>query len=310
MSSFYFKVSEKVFINKKTVGIRRYILTFPWKVLKEVSKFIYINKNIYFSCINHISVNRFDGIVSITSYPKRIRTIHITVKSILRQTIAPKKIIIWLFKEEFPGGIESLPKKLKVLFKFNVEVRFVEINLKSHLKYFYAFQDFPDDRIITMDDDIIYYPDTIERLILMHNKYPDTICANSTKVIGINDEKFEPYIKWRIIKSKKIVSSTNFIALGVGGVLYPPSMLDTKRLFNVDVIKTNCLSADDLWLKACSFIKETKITTGGCFTPNPVTIPNSQKIGLRTTNVEKNLNDEQWKNICHYFTITPDSFRK
>ncbi len=308
MTSIYFKVSEKVFINRQKGFLHRYVLSFHWKVLKEVCKFIYIYKYLYFNKICKKLEKNSDITVSITSYPKRINNLHITVKSVLKQTIRPKKIIIWLFKDEFPDGINMLPKKLTNLFKYNVEVKFIDTNLKSHLKYYYVFKNFPDNYIITLDDDIIYYPNTIERLLKMHKMNPNTICANVAKKIEIKNNEFLPYNKWNIIKNKEINNSRKYIALGVGGVLYPPNLIDKNILFDPDTIKSICLNADDLWLKACSFIYNTKITTGGSFFPNPITIPNSQKVGLRTTNVNENLNDIQWEKICQRLKIEPKDF--
>src|SRR5690554_3260312 len=53
-----------------------------------------------------------DGlIVSFTSFPARIKKVHLVVESILRQTVLPHRIILWLSKEQFPTE-KSLPKKL------------------------------------------------------------------------------------------------------------------------------------------------------------------------------------------------------
>ena len=50
-------------------------------------------------------------IVSLTSYPKRINTVWITIETLLRQSFKPDKIILWLATDQF-DGIESLPTEL------------------------------------------------------------------------------------------------------------------------------------------------------------------------------------------------------
>ena len=54
-------------------------------------------------------------IVSLTSYPARITTVHMTIMTLLNQKVKPDKVILWLAKEQFPKGMASLPKKLIAL---------------------------------------------------------------------------------------------------------------------------------------------------------------------------------------------------
>lgn len=47
------------------------------------------------------------------------------------------------------------------------------------------------------------------------------------------------------------------MAVGVGGILYPPSCLD-KRAFDINKIQELCIGADDIWLKCISTIQTYK----------------------------------------------------
>lgn len=58
-------------------------------------------------------------IISLTSYPARIDTIHLTIMTLLNQTMKPRKVMLWLAKEQFPNGGKDLPQKLLKL-KYNV----------------------------------------------------------------------------------------------------------------------------------------------------------------------------------------------
>lgn len=51
-------------------------------------------------------------IVSLTSYPPRIKTVDQVIRSLLAQTVKPWKIILWLANKEFSEGETSLPAGL------------------------------------------------------------------------------------------------------------------------------------------------------------------------------------------------------
>ena len=53
-------------------------------------------------------------IVSLTSFPARINTVHQVIESLLNQTKKADKIILWLAPEQFPNGEKDLPEKLLV----------------------------------------------------------------------------------------------------------------------------------------------------------------------------------------------------
>ena len=108
-------------------------------------------------------------IVSLTTFPKRINRIWIVIESILNQTIGPDKIILWLSEEQFKD-INDLPSNLLKLTGRGLDIRFVKEDLKSYKKYYYSFKEYPNDIIITVDDDIIYPNNMIANLLLYHQK--------------------------------------------------------------------------------------------------------------------------------------------
>jgi len=89
-------------------------------------------------------------IVSLASYPARFEQIHIAVKSIMLQSMKPDRIIVWLGEDVERGG---LTRKMLELEQYGIEYRHVR-DLKAHKKYIYAMQEFPDDVVITIDDDL------------------------------------------------------------------------------------------------------------------------------------------------------------
>ena len=71
-------------------------------------------------------------IISLTSYPPRIKTVNKVIKSLLAQTVKPWKIVLWLADEEFPRREESLPAELIALTNgTNFEIDWCE-NIRSY----------------------------------------------------------------------------------------------------------------------------------------------------------------------------------
>ena len=98
-------------------------------------------------------------IVSFTSFPARINEVWQVVSCMLRQTLQPREIILWLSKDQFPTT-ESIPDSLRKLEGDRFTIRMVDGDIRSHKKYFYVAKEHPDDYVFLIDDDI-YYPPTI-----------------------------------------------------------------------------------------------------------------------------------------------------
>src|SRR5574344_601033 len=105
-----------------------------------------------------------DLIISLTSCPNRINTVHLAIKSILNQSYQAK-VILYLADSEFPNREKELPiELLNLLDKYvNFEIRYCS-NLKSYKKLIPALIDFPDSIHITIDDDILYQKNMISEL--------------------------------------------------------------------------------------------------------------------------------------------------
>lgn len=107
-------------------------------------------------------------IVSLKTYNKRYETIGSTLKSLLLQTVKPDHIIVWLDEDTIENKITE---EMRSFEQYGIEYKHRNLGLKPHGKYFYAMQEFPNDIIITVDDDIIYPPKLIESLMKTHEKY-------------------------------------------------------------------------------------------------------------------------------------------
>ncbi|ODA39137.1 putative glycosyltransferase [Desulfosporosinus sp. BG] len=239
-------------------------------------------------------------IISMTTYPKRFNNIYLCLKSLLLQSVKPDKIIIWLGSDTDPSFLTEAMKSLQ---EYGVEFRFdSDKNLMPHKKYFYALQEYPEDVIITVDDDVVYPENFVKSLIEYHQKFPQAVCARRVHKITFDaNGRLQPYDKW-VKECKSVIEPSQLlVAVGVGGVLYPPHSLDEKA-FNVSDIKRLCLRTDDLWLKTMELLKDTPVVWVPCFFIHPpaLTIEDS----LWQGNVVGDQNDKCFSQLINEYNVS------
>ncbi len=231
-------------------------------------------------------------IVSLTSFPTRIKKIYLVIESLLRQNVMPKKIILYLSLKQF-NGYEDLPKKLKKLCeKELLNIKFVDEDFKSHKKYFYTVKDMNCD-FITVDDDMIYPEDLIEIFFNGQFKYKNTICCLWADKITVFNHKVDLYKNWKI-NTKKCEPRYDILPIGCAGIFYPKNCFQKDRLLNYKDFMNLCPSADDLWLKlnsVLSGIKSVQLDDYHHFVFIDLLIKNNKK--LCNENVKNSKNDEQ-----------------
>ena len=238
-------------------------------------------------------------IVSITSYPKRIGFVDAVLGTIDQQTKAPDLVILWLAGEQFPNREKSLPGNLLQRVETGkLTIKWCD-DLKPHKKYFYAFQQFPEDLIITIDDDILYPPDLIENLYQSYLRHPNAVSATRVHfMIYDQDEGILPYETW-IKEYTDIVDVESMLLFCTGGAgaLYPVHLLNPS-LLNEAVIYDNCLHADDIWLKFMEIEANVPVVLA-CKYDRLIYVDESQEEALYYYNITKN--DEQFRRCVEWF---------
>lgn len=248
-----------------------------------------------------------DVIVSLTSYGDRLLDVDLAIRSILKQSELPGLIILWIGAE---SNNVSLPKRLLDLEKNGLIIRQGLPNIKGHKKYFFACQEFPDATIITIDDDSMYPKDTIQSLMETHRRHTDSIVARRINRIQFDsDNKIKKYSDWLFgYQDMNGEPSKSNVAIGVGGVLYPPCCLPDIT-FDERAIKRCALDADDLWLKAMEIKKGIGVVWAKCDETHPYYIPKSQKQSLFSSNmVFGSGNDEALLKVMNIYDIDPSDF--
>lgn len=236
-------------------------------------------------------------IVSFTSYPKRIGDVWLVVETLLRQSYKPDEIILWLAESQF-NGLDSLPIRLVNLQERGLSIRFCD-DLRSHKKYYYTMQEYPDDLIILVDDDTFYSKDLVKKLVKLHQKYPkDIISMTSTMISNV----YELPSKWNSPAcNDRIIHSYLAQPYSGQGTLYPPHSLDEENAFDKEKIMKLCPHADDLWLKMMSMRKGVFVTVVYKYRSIPVAIYGTAEGSLYYINGEGGQNDVQWQNLLEYY---------
>ncbi len=195
-------------------------------------------------------------IISLTSFPQRMYEIHFTLYSLLTQTVKPSKVILWLGEEQFPNREKDIPEKVLKLKDIGLTIGWHK-NLRSYTKLIPALKNYPDNIIVTADDDIYYEKDWLERLINTYETNPNYIVCHRAHKVKLSKTGIAPYKKWpKKIKNCK-PSYLNFLT-GVGGVLYPSGCL-YKDVLNEKLFTELAPNADDVWFWAMAVLNETKI---------------------------------------------------
>ncbi len=246
-------------------------------------------------------------IVSLTSFPGRINEVWTTVETLLRQSFKPDRIILWLSEVQFPDKI--VPESLLELKERGLQIEFVKDDIRSHKKYFYAFQRFPQAAIITVDDDVYYPTDTLKYLVDASDKNKGHIIANRAHMITFDNDQLQPYRKWQHNKKGFDGGSYLFVPTGVGGVLYPPNSYH-HDIFDEATFKRICFMADDLWLKIATLRNNSSVITTPYFTKDLITVGKSQNIKLVSSNSIGGGNDVQLNDLIKHFNIDISSYRE
>ncbi|MGI9558224.1 MAG: hypothetical protein ACR2NQ_00960 [Thermodesulfobacteriota bacterium] len=244
-------------------------------------------------------------VVSLTSIPPRLSLVHLTIESIMRQTVKPDKIVLWLSKEykkpEFGGfDWQNLPASLTNLESRGLEIAFTE-DLASFRKLLPSLKRFPDDIVITIDDDVFYHSDTIKKLYKAYLKNGESFiyCRRSKVVAMMPTGSFAPYTDWVLTFSPADNGKSLFFT-GTGGVLYPPHSFD-EEIFQEDIFSNLTPNADDIWFNAMALKAEkTVFQVEG---KEPKRLRTAKVFALGKKNLHQNENDSQLKAVFDHYNL-------
>ena len=112
-------------------------------------------------------------IVTLTSYKGRINTVKDVITSILKNTLKPDKVVLNLAEDEFHNKEEELPLSLVDMVRSNpiCEINWVKENVRQFKKLIPTLERYPNDVIISVDDDTIYGEKFLQTLYAEYIKW-------------------------------------------------------------------------------------------------------------------------------------------
>jgi hypothetical protein len=245
-------------------------------------------------------------IVSLTSYPARISELHFTLYSLFNQSLKPDEIVLWLGEKQFPNREQNLPKNVLRFKEFGLTIKFCK-DIRSFTKLIPSLIHYPDDIIITSDDDMYYRSNWLEQLYRTYQQEPQIIhCQWAWRILITNKNEIQPF-SIRTEQTCSNISSFNNMLLGVAGVIYPPRSLHPD-IFCEDMFLKICPLADDIWFWAMAVLNGTKIKQISRTRNLPLFVDLKKEI-LRTgeqlgdINVVQNFNDVQLKMVLYHYPL-------
>ena len=238
-------------------------------------------------------------IISLTSFPARIKTVGDTIQSVFNQTTKADLVILWLAVSQFPKKEKSLPKSLLKLKKFGLTIQWCD-DLRSYKKLIPSLLQYADDIIVTIDDDVYYPPYWLEKLYQSYLQSPEKIHCHRAHLIRFDKNGYPlPYKEWGEQCIDFSTCGKDILMTGVGGVLYPPHSF-ANDIYNVELFQKLAPNTDDVWFWTMAVLKGTDIQVVENNITNFDAVFNVKVATLWGDNSEGN-NDNVLRNIFKHY---------
>jgi hypothetical protein len=201
--------------------------------------------------------NRSDAVFSLTTIPSRLAHIEDTLKSLLRQSLAPREIRLNVPKySKREQCAYEVPESLRALSAVTI------VDCEDYgpaTKLIPSVLGLPaDQRVVVVDDDRNYPPNLIADLVAASDAEPDasfSFCgwivppdlvhrpANLFTVVFIRPPA--PVLARRIRRKRRVD-----VVRGVGGYLVKPRFFDPDALVDYEGAPDGAFFVDDVWISA------------------------------------------------------------
>lgn len=228
-------------------------------------------------------------IVTLTSYPPRFPMLAATLRSLLDQTLAADRTILWLAGAD----VAQLPADVTALTAHGLEIRACD-DLRSYKKLIPALAAFPGSYFVTADDDVYYPPKWLESLVAALPDRERAVIGGRVHLAALDDAgMLTPYAGWELATQARAAPSPRqrLFPTGVGGVLYPPGAF-APAVTDAAAFMELCPHGDDIWFFWMARIAGTGQRRARDWF-DLVAWPDSQEVGLYAENLHGDRNDRQ-----------------
>lgn len=236
-------------------------------------------------------------IISLTSIPTRLKKLHLTLETLLCQSIKPDFLILWL-----GSNITTLPDSIKNLESRGLQV-FYRKDIGSYKKEIYVLREFPDALLVTADDDILYPKNWLKELYEEHLRNPKCIpCHNGNMINFDTDGNLARYRSWTPGRGNSSLLLCPFTGTGA---LYPIGSLHAD-VCNEDLFLKLCPNNDDIWMKFMTLLNHIPCKMINKNAKSLFEVIGSQTESLNKTNTRI---DEFIRNLAKYYGINERYFK-
>ncbi|WP_237134305.1 glycosyltransferase family A protein [Pseudohongiella sp. O18] len=177
-------------------------------------------------------------VVSLTSHPPRFWCLALTLRCLLRQTVKPDHLILWVARGDKP----QLPAAVFKLQAYGLDIRYVD-DLGSYKKLIPALQAFGYDvNHVIVDDDMYQAPDWLKSLL--HDRSDNEVVCHFGRLWCDTEGRVVTYRQWPAMEPGA-VSDRGFL-IGHGGVWFPPGSLGPEAC-DYELARELCPLQDDVW---------------------------------------------------------------
>lgn len=180
-------------------------------------------------------------IVSLTSYPPRFESLHLTLQSLLLQSVPGHKVMLWIAH----GDMDKLPPQVRKLEQYGLDIRACD-DLKSYKKLIPLLAQDCDVPVVTADDDVYYWPNWLRELVDARQAGRAEVLCHRMHRMKLDGSGLPlPYNEWQHDARVHDPDVLHF-PTGIGGVLYVPGIF-AGQVLDIDTFTELCPRGDDIW---------------------------------------------------------------
>lgn len=241
--------------------------------------------------------------ISLTSVPARLHLVDLTLASLLSQSVKPTRIVLWI-----PDTIDVIPDNVQAFERRGITVKLCK-DVGPHTKLVHSLNAYPEDVIVTADDDTLYPKNWLADLVSAHQKEPSVIHCHRAHYITFDaNQNIAPYIKWGWLAHGVQGKDARIFPTGVGGVLYPPGSLHADAT-NIELFQQLSPRADDIWFKVMAVLNGTQTSKIRAKFREYPTMEGSQEASkLGPENVKGGGNDKQLEACLQHYKLPAGVF--
>lgn len=201
---------------------------------------------------------RSDAIISLTTIPSRLPLIGLTLKSLMRQKLAPARIMLNLPRVSRREKVAYEPPAFLVGLR-SVSIRWCEDDLGPATKLLPSLRhEAAETRIIVVDDDRVYPPNLVGDLVAASDAAPHTAFSMRGWVVpaDLTDRATTLWSKIANVppapvRARSISAPVPVdIVMGVSGYLVKPAFFDLAGVMDYAAAPREAFYVDDVWISA------------------------------------------------------------